>query len=303
MLYRDSASVRQTVTSLGSALATSLPRRLVRRPTVAAVFAGRNDDYVADNEARVRSVIEWNSKVLCDEVIFVEWNPPPDRTLLSLSLTRDFPNLRCFVVPPEIHARVCTNSRIPVMEYFAKNVGIRRAHAPYVCATNADILWDAGLSQLSWILAPRLVFRTRRVELQWDGRSPSRRYLRDARNQLEYRFGWRQDATYGSGDFTLASRELWDLAGGYDEAMTGSRINCDGRGLLQLLNVGGRLAHLGRHYHLHHAGSSVSSGSVSHGDSFRYSEGIPYRNGPDWGLARCSEKPLAERVTVLQWGA
>jgi hypothetical protein len=301
MLYRDSVSVRRTVRNVAPAVVTAAPRRLWHKPTVAAVFAGRNDDYVADNEARIRAVIEWNSRVLCDEVIFVEWNPLPDRPLLSPMLTRDYPNLRCFVVPPEIHAKVCANAKIPVMEYFAKNVGIRRARSQYVSATNADILWDQGVSRMSWLLAPHLVFRTRRIELRWDGSPPRQDYLRDPRNRVEYRFGWRQDVAYGSGDFTLASRELWHRAGGYDETMKASRINCDGRGLLQLLELGGRIAHLGFHYHLHHGTSSAASGNTSHGDLFAYWEGLPYENGPHWGLGRCGEKEVAERVVQLEW--
>src|SRR6266404_2419593 len=137
--------------AIGNSLASFRPK-----PDICAVFAGRNDDYVVDNEARIRAVIEWNSNVLCDEVVFVEWNPLPDRPLLSPKLTRDYKNLRCFVVSSEIHNRLCGNPRMPVMEYFAKNVGIRRARAEFVCATNADILWDANVRRMKWFLNKRI---------------------------------------------------------------------------------------------------------------------------------------------------
>ena len=154
-----------------------------------AVFAGRNDNFVPDNEARVRAMIEWNSKVLCDEVIFVEWNPLPDRPLLSLALIRDYPNVRCYVVSPEIHEQICADPRMPVMEYFAKNVGIRRAQSEYICATNSDILWDENVKRMAWFLNERLVFRTRRKELRWEGSPPTQEYLRDPGKIIEYRFG------------------------------------------------------------------------------------------------------------------
>ena len=185
-------------------------------------------------------MIEWNSKVLCDEVIFVEWNPSPDRPLLSTVLTADYPNLSCYVVPAEIHEAMCANSRMPVMEYFAKNVEIRRAKSEYICATNSDILWDRNVRGTGWLLDRRSVVRTRRKELRWDGSAPSQKYLRNPRNLIQYRLGWRQDPAYGCGDFTMAHKSLWHRARGYDESMKNERISCDGRGLFQLLKVGGK---------------------------------------------------------------
>ena len=298
-LHRDSAGVRRSLRHAAPAALAGVARRALRRPTVCAVFAGRNDDFVPDNEARVRAVVEWNSRVMCDEVVFVEWNPLPGRPLLSPQLTRDYPNLRCYVVPPEIHARVSTNARMPVMEYHAKNVGIRRALSEYVCATNSDILWDENVRRMRWLLGRRLVFRTRRVELRWDGTPPRQAYLRDPRNRIEYRDGWRQELAYGCGDFTLAHRELWHRARGYDESLTGERISCDGRGLMQLLALGGRPVQMGHHYHLFHGTSSVASGSRSHGEVFKYWENLPYENPPSWGLGDCAEEPVAERVWRL----
>lgn len=300
MLHRDSASVRETWKNLAPVVLSNATRLLARRPTVCAVFAGRNDDYVPDNEARIRACIEWNSKVLCDEVIFVEWNPLPGRPLLSPALTADYPNVRAFVVPPEIHERICDNPRMPVMEYFAKNVGIRRAESDYICATNADILWDKNVRRMSWLLDEHLVFRTRRIELRWDGEPPTQKYLRDPRNRIDYKFGWRQDLPFGSGDFTLAHRDLWHKAGGYDESLKNSRISCDGRGLLQLLALGGKAAHMGYHYHLYHETSTGGKGNVSHGEVFEYWQNLPYENPPGWGLGDCADEPLAERVWVLK---
>ncbi|HEV2765499.1 MAG TPA: hypothetical protein VGV38_21125 [Pyrinomonadaceae bacterium] len=298
-LYRDSAVVRRSVYHAAPSAPASAARRLLRPPTVCAVFAGRNDDFVPDNEERVRAVVEWNSRVLCDEVIFVEWNPLPDRPLLSEKLTKDYANLRCYVVPAEIHARVSTNPRMPVMEYHAKNVGIRRAVSDYVCGTNSDILWDMDVKRTRWLLDERLVFRTRRVELRWDGSAPRQEYLRDPRNRVEYRGGWRQELAYGCGDFTLAHRSLWHRARGYDESLTGERISCDGRGLMQLIKLGGRPVHMGHHYHLFHGTSSVASGHGSHGEIFKYWENLPYENPPEWGLGDCAEEEVAERVWKL----
>lgn len=298
-LYRDSASVRTTVRNAAPIVFTKALTLRFRRPTVCEVFAGRNDDFVPDNEARIRAVIEWNSKVLCNEVIFVEWNPLPDRPLLSTVLTADYPNLSCYVVPAEIHEAMCANSRMPVMEYFAKNVGIRRAKSEYICATNSDILWDRNVRETGWLLDRRSVVCTRRKELRWDGSAPSQKYLRDPRNLIEYRLGWRQDLAYGCGDFTMAHKSLWHRARGYDESMKNERISCDGRGLFQLLKVGGKQIHLGFHYHLFHQSTSSGSGNVSHGRIFEYWKDLPYENPASWGLGDCIEEPIGDRVWRL----
>ena len=293
------SSVVGTWRKLASVTLTKIARLEFQRSTVCAVFASRNDDYVPDNEARIRAVIEWNSKILCDEIIFVEWNPLPDAPLLSVALAKDYKNVRAYVVPKEIHQRMCTNPRIPVMEYFAKNVGIRRARSEYICATNADILWDQNVAKIRWFLDKRLVFRTRRIELLWSGQGLNQQYLRNHESRIEFKYGWKQWITYGCGDFTLAHRELWHRARGYDESLKKSRFNCDGRGLLQLLCLGGKPIQMGFHYHLHHQNSSACSGNSSHGESFEYWRNLPYENHSDWGLGDCVEKPLGERVWIL----
>src|SRR5947207_2550201 len=114
MLYRDSANVRTTARNLAPALLSKTFSLDFKRPPVSVVFVGRNDDFVSDNEARVRAMIEWNSRILCDEMIFVEWNPIMERPFLSLSLARDYPHLRAYVVHPEIHAQLCDHPRMPV---------------------------------------------------------------------------------------------------------------------------------------------------------------------------------------------
>src|SRR6266853_4437772 len=72
------------------------------RPAIAAVVVGRNDDYMSDFTERLYATLEWNIRYLVSEVVFVEWNPPPDRELLAVALTRRFDCLRAYVVPPEV---------------------------------------------------------------------------------------------------------------------------------------------------------------------------------------------------------
>lgn len=303
-LHRDSESLRATWKNLAPVALARGWRTSAQRPTVCAVFVGRNDDYVPDNEARIRAMIEWNSQVMCDEMIFVEWNPPADRPLLSVAFARDYPHLRCYVVPAEIHSQVCEHPRMVIMEEFGKNVGVRRARSEYVCVTNAYIFWDARVRRMLRLLDKNLIFRTRRVEWRWDGGPVTQQSLTDARNRVAFRLGWKQELDYGCGDFVLASRDLWQRARGYDESLRATRIHADGRGLYQLIEAGGKPVHMGLHYHLFHESSSSLQGGVFTGESrfgaaFPYRENLPYTNPPDWGLADCAEEQVAERVWKL----
>src|SRR2546427_6119940 len=118
-------------------------RRNGSRPSITAVVVGRNDDYMSDFALRLRATIAWNIKYLADEVIFVEWNPPPDRKLLSENLVKHFKRLRAYVVPPEIHQAICENPRVALLEFHAKNVGIRRTNSDMIVTKNTDAAFVA----------------------------------------------------------------------------------------------------------------------------------------------------------------
>jgi hypothetical protein len=291
---------------LNLVLSVILPPK-VGEKTVCMVLAGRNDDYVPDNQNRLIETIAWNCKVLCDEVIFVEWNSPDGRPFLSLELAQRFTNLRAYVVEPVIHVAINENPRIPFMEYFAKNVGIRRAKSNYICCTNTDTPWDTDIKVFRRLLHPSLVFRTRRQDFEWDGSPLTIAALRDHRtwrvpywSKLEEKAFYKtQDPLYASGDFILAHRDLWSRATGYDESVRDRNFNCDGRGLQQLLKIGGKLVHRGTSYHMYHKNSSVVFGGDARGAAFDWRKGLPYKNPVNWGLRDYVENKIAERVWVL----
>src|SRR5229473_1473492 len=92
-LYRLNESRARTAFAadgIANFLRLRFQRNGSRRPSVTAVVVGRNDDYMPDFAFRLRATIAWNMKYLASEVIFVEWNPPPDRDLLSIDLTKRF---------------------------------------------------------------------------------------------------------------------------------------------------------------------------------------------------------------------
>jgi hypothetical protein len=83
------------------------------------------------------------------EIVMVEWNPPQNRPPLEQALqwksSDGFCRVRIVQVPSQIHDRYNHSDRLPLFQMIAKNVGIRRAKAPFVLATNIDILFSEEL--------------------------------------------------------------------------------------------------------------------------------------------------------------
>jgi len=111
------------------------------------VVVGRNDNYGGDFSARLKATIDWNyNRVPGCELIYIEWNPILDRPSDTEWISQRYPNSKCYIVPQEIHQECCTNPKLPMMEYFAKNLGIREASNEWVFCINADVF--LGLNTL-----------------------------------------------------------------------------------------------------------------------------------------------------------
>lgn len=118
------------------------------------VVAARNDNYGVDFLYRLQVFIDRLLSLsmkydLDSEIVIVEWNPPPENSKLMEALT--WPEnmkpgmVRIVEVPAEAHNRLPNSDRIPMFEYVAKNVGIRRSSGEYVLSTNPDILFSEQL--------------------------------------------------------------------------------------------------------------------------------------------------------------
>jgi hypothetical protein len=267
------------------------------RPKVTAVVVGRNDDYMPDFAERLQATIGWNSRYLAQETIFVEWNPPADRELLGPVLADHLPGLRAYVVDPEIHRQLCENAKVPLLEFHAKNVGIRRARSEWVVATNADAAFgpDAIRTIMETNLTEDLVWSAERIDIPWrEGRATD--------IGLADTLRYRRKIPYhplGTGEFAFASKRLWERAGGYDESLVRHRIGVDKRGVAQMIAHGGHSERAGIVFHLAHPSSCTESVQEHHGE-WATLEGVPYDNGPNWGLADRKETELAERVWLLK---
>lgn len=123
-----------------------------KRPKLSIIMVARNDDYGKNFLNRittsVRALIYLTNRYRSNfELVIIDYNPPPDKELLAQTLsafTTDniFLTIRFIVIPNTFHVRVAQESKRPLLEYLAKNIGIRRAQAEFILTTNPDIIFD-----------------------------------------------------------------------------------------------------------------------------------------------------------------
>ncbi len=122
------------------------------QPYLSMVMVGRNDNYGEDFNYRLQNCLTWTIKNtekygIPSEIIFVNYNPITDQP--SLQQVLKFPNdlkhtrVRLITVPKNIHKEFCdpaVRRKVPLFEYIAKNIGIRRATGEFILSANPDIL-------------------------------------------------------------------------------------------------------------------------------------------------------------------
>jgi hypothetical protein len=133
------------------------------KPIVSFVAVSRNDNHGGDMTNRMNMFVNALSRQ-CDsfglkaELILVEWNPPEDRVSLAEELiwpAGKMLHTRIITVPRELHNKYKYANSLPLYQMIGKNVGIRRARAKYILATNVDILFSDELIQ--WLAASKMV--------------------------------------------------------------------------------------------------------------------------------------------------
>ncbi len=145
------------------------------KPYLSVVVTTRNDNHGHNPLIRTQAFLDgvaWHANriKLPTEVIFVEWNPPPDREPLQKVLSwpepTEFFHSRIITVPNEIHRRYKGSHFLQLYQMIAKNVGIRRARGEFVLATNIDILFSMELMDYfaGRPLTSGYVYRTDRID-------------------------------------------------------------------------------------------------------------------------------------------
>ena len=132
-------------------------------PYVSVVATSRNDDHGGGMLRRMQIFVNaWIEQCrrhdLASELVLVEWNPPAEREPLAEALQWPADPGPCAVrivtVREAFHRRYRHSDSLPLFQMIAKNVGIRRARAPFVLSTNVDILFSDEL--VSFLAARRL---------------------------------------------------------------------------------------------------------------------------------------------------
>ncbi len=303
----------------GHAFARTEPPAATTEPIeVEIIVTGRNDGYGGEDfHERMVTAAAFNHTRLAEAGVrhrftLVEWNPPADRPLLTELLRQRLPWWhRSLVVSPAWHEWLCENPRLPLMEFFAKNAGIRRARSPWVLTTNSDVFLSREIVErlAAGRLEPGTLYRAPRLDMDrtmpW--RDMSWALLEDPRYLL--RRLEPEPPFYGeaAGDFLLLDRESYHALRGFNERIRFARIYKDGQFCIQAHHRGLAFEIIGPAYHLDHDGSYVNARHQYKSDFSdahfgpRWDFSKPYWNREDWGLsAACEIDDEARGVTWLR---
>jgi len=278
---------------------------------ITIVLAGRNDDYGGAFQDRVTELALDNGARLTaagvpHEFLLVEWNPLPDRPLLSRAFVERVPSARTVVVPRALHDRYSLNPHMPFHEMPAKNAGIRRAAGDWILVTNADIVFGDDLIEWLQCGTPRedTLYRAHRVDVPRDLPRP---LMTDPSRQLPSGEGQLPPCYYlgAGGDFCFGSRALWHGLGGFDERI---RFSTRGKDWQFFLGAAARdvpIAFVGTVYHLDHEEgfrntppADRDAPTAHFGASWDIEFGLPLLNPPGWGLHDAPEHPDPAEVRI-----
>jgi hypothetical protein len=277
-------------------------------PVFSIVLTGRNDDHGVDFRTRFFAALRFNHRELSirsipHEFLIVEWAPPDDRPLLADLAVDEVPelappNVAWYVVDRRYQETLSLNPRLEYLEFVAKNVGLRRAHAEFLLSSNCDVylgrrilerLERRGLQAGVVYRAPRhdLKGEVSRYPIDWQVLEDPQ-WLDSPPPQLKLPF-----MAGATGDFLLLDRRTFYELRGFNEMYRLARINIDRNFLVKAVSQGLGIEDIGGPvYHVNHPGSyrlsrDAYAGRESEapwGDERWHSRGVVYENPPAWGL-------------------
>lgn len=209
------------------------------KPVLSIVVTARNDNHGGDLLGRMQRSIDGICRQAASnncriELIIVEWNPVPGVPRLHKALSWRFlpagMSVRVIEVPSGIHRRYRYWRDLSLYQMIAKNVGIRRASADFILATNIDILFSDEIFAFlaSGNLQAKHLYRCDRYDI--DGASGRVVRINTKMETIETGSGksypiYSSDKDDGSailhtnacGDFQLLDRASWFAVRGYPE--------------------------------------------------------------------------------------
>ena len=270
--------------------------------SISLVVVGRNDNYGGDFSARLKTTIDWNYNQFPNtELIYVEWNTIEDRPSETEWIAKRYPNAKCYIVPENIHQQYAGNPKIKMMEYFAKNLGVRKASNEWIAIVNADVLIGKEAFNNLNKVNKEYAYGTHYINIKWNGEEITESFLNNKAIEIN-RFSTNTKIMSVVGNFLLMHKSNWLKMKGYDENLKDVRLGVDNNGLKQIYYLGIKTAVAGYHYHLDHSESAIKGGSnPTHGSNNNISTGanIPYHNPESWGLNNYPLEQISERVWRL----
>lgn len=266
---------------------------------VSVIVVGRNDNYGGDFSERLRATLDWNLKHLPNpELIYVEWNHIEGNQSDCDWIVQRYQNAKCYIVPNAIHEMITINPKMLVMEYFGKNVGIRRASNDWIILLNSDIIIGSDvIKKIKNGISSKFVYGTHYVNIVWDKKPFTGNEFQDKSIVLNY-FSANNKLQSVVGNFIMAHKKAWKLSSGYDETLNMVRAGVDENGKNNMLYYGLKPMVLGNHYHLDHNESIIYGKNETHG--YNKFNNLPYQNKPNWGLADYNEKKIEENIWQLE---
>ena len=270
----------------------------IRPEDISIIVVGRNDNYGGDFSLRLKTTMDWNFKQLPGaELIYVEWNRIAEKDSDCDWIEKRYPNAKCITVTNAVHCQINNNPKMPVMEYFAKNIGMRKASGKWILMINADCLIGNDVKNNLHKLSSDYVYGTNYVSFTWDGQPITDAHLN---NKYTHTVVFPAPPNMGSvvGNFIFTHKDNWMRATGYDERLTNVRAGVDSNGMNQLLHQGLKPMVLGTHFHLDHPESIVHGANATHGQ--HAFNNIPYKNPDTWGFQQQEFKQISERIWQLE---
>ena len=108
------------------------------------------------------------------ELIIVEWNPPSENESLSELFSKrvkrnNYLDIKIITVPNELHNKFENSKNLHLYQMIGKNVGIKRANAKFVLATNIDIIFnDDFFLKIKKGLKEKTLYRCYRLDVPQD---------------------------------------------------------------------------------------------------------------------------------------
>ncbi len=214
------------------------------------IVCGRNDDYGGRFLERVNmfitSIYILSKKYQVEtEIVFVEWNPPPDKNSFINDLLKMNPDIKTsgqkikFIQVPFYFHNQYENRKhnpVPLLDYIGKNVGIRRCSGDFIVICSPDLIFSDKIFHhlMNGFYKSGFVYRAPRIDVKPVDTIPTdeKEYeslIETCKNQIIANHGTGNTPviddkvqmdnpfTNACGDFLLMAKEDWYSVGGCSE--------------------------------------------------------------------------------------